>query len=95
MPDEPILREMARAAIQRRKLPSRRPDRMWSGPGVGAECTLCGEPIGIDQFECEIQFAHERRTSPIRPIDTFRLHLRCLAAWEFERVQIAERRSDR
>jgi len=94
MPDEPIFREMARTAIRRRKLPSRRLDRMWSGPGVGAACTMCGEPIAQDQFECEIQFAHDR-TSPIRRIDTFRLHLRCLAAWEFERVQIEACPSDR
>ena len=36
MPDEVLLRVRARAAIQDGKLPSRRPDRTWGGPGVGA-----------------------------------------------------------
>jgi hypothetical protein len=42
MPDEPRLREQAREAIQTGKLPSRAPDRTWGGPGVGADCTVCG-----------------------------------------------------
>jgi hypothetical protein len=36
MPDEPRLREQAREAIEKGKLPARRPDRAWGGPGVGA-----------------------------------------------------------
>jgi len=55
MPDEPLLREKARAAIRAGKLPSRRPDRTWGGPGIGEPCTICGEPIRRDQLEFEIQ----------------------------------------
>jgi|ERR671918_94702 hypothetical protein len=35
MADEIVLREKARAVVKSGKLPSRRPDRTWSGPGVG------------------------------------------------------------
>ena len=82
MPDEAILREKAREAIRTRKLPSRPPDRTWGGPGVGAECTVCGKPVTKDEMEFEIQFAHDG-SSP--GLDEFHIHIRCFAAWEFER----------
>jgi hypothetical protein len=59
MPDEPILRAKAREVIRFGSLPSRRPDRTWGGPGIGAPCTVCGEPIRVDQLEFEIEFARD------------------------------------
>lgn len=56
MPDEPRLREQAAAAIQSGKLSGRAPDRTWGGPGVGAECSVCGRPVTKDENEFEIQF---------------------------------------
>jgi hypothetical protein len=85
VPDEPILRETAREAIRAGKLPSRRPDRTWSGPGIGKRCTICGEPIKLDQLELEIQFA--RVGSSLGP-DKYHVHIRCFAAWEFERTKV-------
>jgi hypothetical protein len=82
MPDEPLLREKARTAIQQGRLPSRRPDRTWGGPGVGAPCSICDLPVMKDQLEFEIEFAHDG-DSP--GLDTFHVHVRCFAAWEFER----------
>jgi len=82
MPDEARLREQARAAIQSGELPSRAPDRTWGGPGVGAECTVCGLPVTSEQLEFEIQFAHAG-DSP--GSDKYHVHIRCFAAWEFER----------
>jgi hypothetical protein len=82
MPDEPLLREKARAVVQSGKLPSRRPDRTWGGPGVGAECTVCGMPVTTDELEFEIQFARDGSNPGL---DKFHLHVRCFAAWEFER----------
>jgi hypothetical protein len=82
MPDEPRLREQARAAIQSGKLPSRAPDRTWGGPGVGAACAVCGLPITREQLEFEIQFA---RDGDNPGLDKFHVHIRCFAAWEFER----------
>jgi hypothetical protein len=82
MPDEPILRAQARAAVQAGKLPARAPDRTWGGPGVGAHCEVCGVPITKDELEIQIEFAHDG----VNPgLDKFHVHIRCFAAWEFER----------
>jgi hypothetical protein len=82
MPDEARLREQAREAIQNGKLPSRAPDRTWGGPGVGAECSVCGKSVTKQELEFEIQFAHDG-TMP--GLDRYHVHIRCFAAWEFER----------
>lgn len=82
MPDEARLREQAREAIQNGKLPSRAPDRTWGGPGVGAECSVCGKPVTKDELEFEIQIEHD---GTIPGLDKFHVHIRCFAAWEFER----------
>ena len=83
MPDEQRLREQARAAVEGGKLPNRRPDRTWGGPGVGAACSVCDLPVKKDEMELEIQFAHDG-DSP--GLDKFHIHIRCFAAWEFERM---------
>jgi hypothetical protein len=84
MPDEPILREKARAAIQSGKLPARPPDRTWGGPGVGVSCQVCGVPIVPDEMEFQIEFA---RDGDNPGLDIFHVHIRCFAAWEFERTK--------
>jgi hypothetical protein len=84
MPDEQVLREKARAVIQAGKLPSRRPDRTWGGPGVGAPCAICDLPVTSDELEFEIQFA---RDGDNPGLDKFHVHVRCFAAWEFERTK--------
>jgi hypothetical protein len=82
MPDESILREKARAAVQNGKIPARRPDRTWGGPGVGAACAVCERPVKRDELEFEIQFEHDGANPGL---DKFHVHIRCFAAWEFER----------
>jgi hypothetical protein len=82
MTDENILREKVRATVQSGKLPGRAPDRTWGGPGVGAECTVCGLPVTKDEMEFEIQFA---RDGDNPGLDKYHVHIRCFAAWEFER----------
>jgi hypothetical protein len=82
MPDESVVREKARAAVQSGTLPGRPPDRTWGGPGVGAACTICKLPVTKDEMEFEIQFARDG-DSP--GLDKFHVHVRCFAAWEFER----------
>ena len=69
------LHQQARAAIQSGKLPSRVPDRTWGGPGVGAACPICGLAVSQQEMEFEMEFAR----------DKFHVHLKCYAAWEFER----------
>ena len=82
MPDEPRLREQARAVVESGKLPSRSPDRTWGGPGVGAPCTICDKPVTKAELEFAIQFA---RDGDNPGLDKFHVHVRCFAAWEFER----------
>ena len=82
---ESVLREMARTVIRDGKLPSQHPDRTWGGPGVGAACAVCDRPVTREQLEFEIQFAHDGE----RPgLDKYHVHLRCFAAWEFERHEM-------
>ena len=88
MPDEPILREKARDAIRSGRLPARRSDRMWGGPGMSASCSVCGEPVRRDQMEFELQF---ERDDAGPSLDSHHFHVRCFAAWEFERIQVASR----
>ncbi len=83
MPDESVLRQQARAAIESGKMPAQRPDRTWGGPGVGARCVICEQPVSRDELEFEVQFAHDGDNPGL---DKFHLHLRCFAAWEFERT---------
>jgi len=84
MPDEPRLREQAREAVRSGKLPSRSPDRTWGGPGVGAPCQVCDKPVTHSEMEFEIQFEQEGGGG----LDKFHVHVRCFAAWEFERNKV-------
>jgi len=82
MRDEKILREKARAVVRDGKLPGRQPDRTWGGPGVGAPCSVCELPVERNEVEFEIQFA---RDGDNPGLDKYHVHIRCFAAWEFER----------
>jgi hypothetical protein len=87
MPDEAILREKARAAIESGKLPRRAPDRTRGGAGVvRTDCAVCATPITHGQMEFEIQF---ERDDGDPDVDTFHVHFRCFAAWEFERGEVS------
>lgn len=82
MPGEARLREQAQAAVKNGKLPARAPDQTWGGPGEGLECAVCQRPVTKNEMEFEIRFAHDG-DSP--GIDNYHVHVRCFAAWEFER----------
>lgn len=84
MPDETVLRTQAREAIRTGRLPSRRPDRTWGGPGVGMVCAVCGEAVTKAQMEMQVEFRHDGSNPGL---DIFHIHVRCFAAWEFERRQ--------
>jgi hypothetical protein len=43
---------------------------------------VCELPIRTDQLEFEIEFAHDGREPGL---DRYHVHVRCFAAWEFER----------
>ena len=85
MPDEARLREQAREAIEKTRIPQHLPDRTWGGPGVGVACAVCELPVTKDQLEFEIQFAHDGEDPGL---DKYHVHIRCFAAWEFERAKL-------
>lgn len=48
---------------------------------MGAECSICEKPVTKAEFEFEVQFEQEGGGG----LDKFHIHIRCFAAWEFER----------
>ena len=83
MPDEPILRE--KAARPSGAMHCRHGGRTAhsGGPGSGDVCAVCGEPVARHLIDLEMEFARPGVTP-----DTLHLHLRCFAAWEFERTKV-------
>jgi hypothetical protein len=79
--DESALRQKAREAFDGGRLPRRRPDRMYGGPGSGVACAVCGVIITRDDMGLEIEF--DRHGTP-PGVDCYHVHPRCLAAWEVE-----------
>ena len=46
---------------------------------------MCAEPVRRDQMELALEF---RRGACPPVVDLFHFHLRCFAAWEFERTKV-------
>ena len=88
MPDEPMLRGQAREAIKTGRMPARSADRTWGGPGVGALCSVCNLPVRHSVMEMQIEFG---RAGEPTGIETYHVHVRCFAAWEFEREKVPSR----
>ena len=82
MADEAVLAQKARDAICNGALPARTANRTFGGPGNGAICAVCGEPVTSNQMELEIEFNRHGATPGL---DRYHLHTKCLAAWELER----------
>ena len=85
MSDENALRQKAREAIQAGKLPNRRPERMWGGPGNGADCAICGESLSRDEVGFDLQYDQDGE----HPGVNHQVHVRCFAAWERERENLS------
>lgn len=81
MGDESVLPAGAADAMKTGKLPERRPERIWGGPGSGASCAICGKTIGTGEVEFELQFASDGSSGTAN----YHVHARCFAAWELER----------
>src|SRR5690606_40048927 len=73
--DESRMRKRVRAAVDAGRLPDRRPDRMWGGPGAGAICPICEGLVDHNETEIEVE---------IDPPDEvgFHVHSHCFEAWE-------------
>ena len=85
MLEQEQIRELARQAVQSGVMPRSVPESAMRGPGFGVRCTLCREPITINQVDHELHF---RLPNAVAPLSRFHLHLRCVAAWEMERTKL-------
>jgi hypothetical protein len=86
VPDDDLLRQMAREALRSGLLPARAPDRTFGGSGSGAACTICGELVRPNQVGFEVEYQRHG----INPgLDRYELHPKCLRAWERERIDAA------
>jgi hypothetical protein len=85
MPDELVLREHARQALEQSKMPNRAPDRVWGGPGVGAPCTICSRAVSRDEMEFEVQFELDGGSPQMA---VYHVHVRCFSAWELVRSKV-------
>ena len=87
MTDE-MLRVKAREAVLAGRLPNRRPERIWGGPGIGARCAVCDEAIERSQPEFELQFSQRSQNETLGGSSgevSYHVHVGCFAAWESER----------
>ena len=85
--DHALRRALAKAAIRARRLPNRRPSRMWGGTGDGTACTVCQMPISPQALGYEVEFVDEDRGSAI-----YQLHMPCYSAWEAECASVNDGR---
>jgi hypothetical protein len=77
-PTERALRLAARRAIEAGRIPSSPAARIWGGPGSGASCPICETIVLAPELEFELEFDSGSR----------QLHIRCCAAWDFERRRL-------
>jgi len=88
MPDEPFLRVCAREAILAGRLPTRPADGTSGSQGRGATCAVCQEKIPESELEMETEFRRDGQAPEV-----FHFHIRCFAAWEFERTKVPRKDS--
>lgn len=50
---------------------------------IGAACTICDLPVTKQEMEFEMEFAPDGDNPGL---DKYHVHIRCFAAWEFERL---------
>jgi hypothetical protein len=54
------------------------------GAGIGIACAVCELPMTKEQLDMQTEFARDGdNPGP----DTFHAHVRCFAAWNFERAR--------
>ena len=51
---------------------------MWGGPGTGAACAVCGEPVRREEISYELEFAGRSGCE-------YHVHIPCFTAWQAER----------
>lgn len=79
--DDDIDELKIRAMIHAGSLPNRKPDATYGGSGSGDTCPVCDHVVTAADFEMELEF----RDDAGGRVDTYHLHGRCHAFWDFER----------
>jgi hypothetical protein len=72
-PDAAALLERARRAIAARELPRGVSSRVWGGRGSGQPCSLCSQPIGLNDVEIELE--------GVEAAAGVRFHSKCHLLW--------------
>jgi hypothetical protein len=80
------VRDEVLEAIRAGKLPNSSPSVISSGPGRGASCVICGEPLKPDEVEFELEYAP--RADGELP-EKYHAHLTCFSPWDSERKRVA------
>lgn len=77
-PDNPLLREKARQAIERKRMPNRQPVRLGGvAGGVGRMCSVCERPVTTEETDLELLFSRNGVPGPA----VYHVHVRCYSAW--------------
>jgi hypothetical protein len=83
------LRDLARRKLRLDQLPRELPTRVWGGPGLGHQCTVCEQPVTSADVELELQFFENGHPY------TVRMHTRCFAAtplaWHYHAAAVLSR----
>jgi hypothetical protein len=86
MPDDALLREMARERLRAGKLPLRDTGRAkFGGHGSGAACGVCDVVITRDEIEGAVEVSHDGAASGT---EVYHFHSRCFEAWAVERAKL-------
>jgi len=75
--DNPLLREKARQAVERKRMPNREPDRLGGVAGVGRLCSVCERPVTAEETDLELLFSRDG----IPGATVYHVHVRCYSAW--------------
>ena len=67
------------------RVPRKDPERVRSGPGLGASCSVSDVPIRQELMEFEVQFTFTRDPNTPPDFDVYHVHPRCYAVWELMR----------
>jgi hypothetical protein len=78
--DRPSLRQVILRKLDDGILPTKAPNKIYTGYGSGATCDACGDAILRAEVEYELNYP-DRRTP-----HTYRLHLACAGLWEAVRL---------
>jgi len=73
----PWLREKARQAIERKRMPNREPIRLGGVAGVGHLCAVCERAVTTGETDLELFFTRDGKRAPT----VYHVHARCYAAW--------------